>query len=152
MPRHSRHWHLFVQGALLGFAEMPAFGRRRTSAERHRKIVMTLNIKQQSTKVSTTGQITLEDLTQIRASGFLTIIINRPDAEAGGLHAQSESLRRAAADHGMTVVYLPVVPNEISDEQVKAFAEAVTASPGPVLAYCASGKRASTLVARSALG
>lgn len=112
---------------------------------------MTLNIKQQSTKVSTTGQITLEDLTQIRASGFLTIIINRPDAEAGSLHVQSETVRRAAADHGMTVVYLPVIPNAISDEQVEAFAEAVAASPGPVLAYCASGNRASTLLARSAL-
>ncbi|MES2152802.1 MAG: sulfur transferase domain-containing protein [Pseudomonadota bacterium] len=112
---------------------------------------MTLNIKRQSTKVSTTGQITLEDLTRIRASGFLTIIINRPDAEAGSLHVQSETVSRAAADHGMTVVNLPVIPNAIPDEQAKAFAEAVAASSGPVLAYRASGNRASTLVELSAL-
>jgi sulfide:quinone oxidoreductase len=112
---------------------------------------MTLNIKQQSTKVSTTGQITLDDLAQIRASGFLTIIINRPDAEAAGLHVQSACVRRAAAEHGMTVVYLPVIPNAISDGQVKAFAEAVATASGPVLAYCATGNRAATLAARSAL-
>ena len=112
---------------------------------------MTLTIKQQSAMVSTTGQIAPEDMTQIRASGFRTIIINRPDAEAGGLHAQSESVRRAAADNGLTAVYLPVIPGAISDEQAAAFAAAVAASPGPVLAYCASGNRSASLVARSGL-
>jgi sulfide:quinone oxidoreductase len=112
---------------------------------------MTLNIKQQSAKVSTTGQIALEDLAQIHASGFRTIVINRPDAEAGGLHPQSESVRRAAANYGLTVVYLPVIPTAISDEQVKAFGNEVASSPGPVLAYCASGNRSSSLFARSGL-
>lgn len=111
---------------------------------------MTLNIKQQSVKVSTTGQIALEDLAQIQASGFRTLIINRPDEESGGIHPQSEHVRQAAARLGMAVVYLPVVPNAISDEQVQCFAAAVKSAPGTVLAYCASGNRSASLVARSA--
>lgn len=113
---------------------------------------MTLNLKQQSVNVSTTGQIAPEDIAQLQAMGFRSIVINRPDDEAGGLHPQSESVRRAAAERGLAVVYLPVIPNAISEEQVKAFADAVAASPGPVLAYCASGNRSSSLFARSGLG
>jgi uncharacterized protein (TIGR01244 family) len=96
---------------------------------------MTLNIKQQSANVSTTGQIALQDIPQIKAMGFRSIIINRPDGEAGGLHPQSETVRRVAGESGLAVVYLPVIPNAISNEQVKAFAEAVAASQGPVLAW-----------------
>ncbi len=111
---------------------------------------MTLNIKHHSDELSTTGQITVEDIPRIKALGFRSIIINRPDEEAGGLHLTSEEVARAGAQIGLAVEYLPVIPNQITDAQVAAFGNLLEKLPSPALAYCATGNRASSLCQRSA--
>ena len=110
---------------------------------------MAITIKRQSDKVSTTGQIALADIQSIGQAGFKTVVCNRPDEEAGGLHPQSAAVKEVVEAAGLRFAYLPVIPNQITDEQVASFAGVLKDEPSPVLAYCASGARASTLAGRS---
>ena len=57
----------------------------------------------------------------------------------------------AAADaDGINVHKIPVTPGNITTEDVQAFDVATGNNPHPILAYCRSGARATTLLALSA--
>jgi sulfide:quinone oxidoreductase len=85
------------------------------------------------------------------AREFRTIVNARPDAEESGQPSSAE-IEQAARRLGLEYVHIPVVPGQITDEQVAAFAEALDAKPGPVLAFCKSGTRAASLWALSRAG
>ncbi|MCF2904276.1 TIGR01244 family sulfur transferase [Octadecabacter sp. CECT 8868] len=85
-------------------------------------------------------QINPEDLPAIAAAGYTTVINNRPDEENPPSH-QNEAMKKAAKDAGITLVTLPVSHATLTLETVAAQKEAIAASTGPVLAYCASGNR-----------
>ena len=86
-----------------------------------------------------------------RAPKFRTIINNRPDSEEPG-QASSAEIEAEARRLGVDYVHIPVVPGQVSDEQVAAFGNVLKSRPGPVLAFCRSGKRAATLWALSQVG
>ncbi len=89
-------------------------------------------------------QITPEDIPQIAAAGYRTIICNRPDEEiVPGLRAAD--IRAAATAAGLEFVEIPLSQSENFVRDVVRQREAVAQSKGPVLAYCASGTR-STIV------
>jgi len=44
---------------------------------------MSINLTKLDDKLSVTGQVSLDDLPEIAASGYKTIICNRPDFEGG---------------------------------------------------------------------
>jgi len=90
------------------------------------------------------------DLPQL-AGRFRTIINARPDAEEPG-QPNSAEIEATARRLGLEYVHIPVVPGQISDEQVAAFAKALSDKPGPALAYCKSGARAASLWALSRAG
>lgn len=110
---------------------------------------MALNLQRQTEMFATTSQIALEDIPQLKALGFRSVVINRPDNEANGMHPQSVDVRRAAEQVGLEVAYLPVIPNQITDSDVQAFSDLLSKLPSPLVAYCASGARASMLFAKS---
>ena len=85
------------------------------------------------------------------APKFRTIINNRPDDEEPG-QPSSEEIEAEARRLGLEYVHIPVVPGQISEEQVAAFGNAVSGSEGGVLAFCRSGTRAATLWALSQAG
>lgn len=85
------------------------------------------------------------------ARDFRTIINNRPDCEEPG-QASSAELEAAARRAGLDYVHLPVVPGQITDEQVAAFDRALANAPGPVLAFCRTGTRSASLWALSQSG
>jgi uncharacterized protein (TIGR01244 family) len=96
-------------------------------------------------------QIAPEDLAQIRAAGFVTVIDNRPDGEIPpDLH--TPVIRAAAEALGLVFVVNPVISGMLTAENVAAQGAAIAASPGPVLAYCASGNRSSVVWALSQAG
>ncbi|MDR0808973.1 MAG: TIGR01244 family phosphatase [Gemmobacter sp.] len=96
-------------------------------------------------------QIAPENFAAIRAAGYLTVIDNRPDGEiAPELHAGA--MRAAAEAAGLVFVANPVVGGAITDENVTSQAAAITAGPGPILAYCASGNRSSVVWALAHAG
>lgn len=85
------------------------------------------------------------------APRFRTIINNRRDAEEPGQPTSAE-IEAEARRLGLDYVHIPVVPGQISDDEVAAFGKALREHEGPMLAFCRTGTRAATLWALSEAG
>lgn len=94
-------------------------------------------------------QIDVEDLSNIKAAGFKSVICNRPDNEDGGVHPDHNLLEASANKLGLEFAYLPVVPGQMNDTNVADFKTIIGKLPGPTLGYCRMGMRAKTLYERS---
>ena len=103
-----------------------------------------MEIRKITEGLSVSPQIVAADLPALKAAGFRAIICNRPDAEAGDQPGHEE-IRDAAAAEGLEFRFLPVTPGIVTDETATAFGSALTELPGPVLAYCRTGTRSTTL-------
>ncbi|MCX7301007.1 MAG: TIGR01244 family sulfur transferase [Rhodobacterales bacterium] len=103
-----------------------------------------MDIRQITPAYSVSPQIEPEDIPEIVAAGFATLIDNRPDAEIP-MELSSYVMRAAAEAAGLKFVVLPVTHQTMTPELVAAQMDALAASDGPVLAYCASGTRCSVV-------
>jgi uncharacterized protein (TIGR01244 family) len=103
-----------------------------------------MDIRPLSPDYAVSPQIDPGDFPAIRAAGYVTVIDNRPDAEIPPTH-QAAAMRKAAEAAGVAFVVNPVIGGMLTMDNVAAQAQAIAASPGPVLAYCASGNRSSIL-------
>ncbi|MBO6688808.1 MAG: TIGR01244 family phosphatase [Henriciella sp.] len=101
--------------------------------------------------LSVAGQLQPEDMARAKAQGFGAIVINRPDGEAGNQPSKDE-IATAAKAAGLKVNYIPIVGGNISESDIAQFSEVLNAAPPPVLAYCRSGTRSTTLWALSEAG
>lgn len=90
------------------------------------------------------GQISASDVALIKASGFKTIMCNRPDGEEFG-QPTAAIIKKAAEDHEMDFHYLPLGRTAITDELLNGFRGVVGGDNGPVFAYCRSGNRCGML-------
>lgn len=104
--------------------------------------------KQLTPFLSVIGQIQPTDMASVAASGFLTVINNRPDGEGEGQPSSAE-MAAAAQASGLQYHYLPVIAGQISDANVSDFAQLLSQVKGPVLAFCRTGTRSSSLWALS---
>ena len=103
-----------------------------------------MNIHPLTDGYSVSPQITPEDIPAIAAAGYRTIICHRPDQEVTpGLRAADVGAAARAA--GLEFVELPVMQGGLFSKEIARQREAIAASDGPVLAYCASGTR-STII------
>src|SRR5690606_15423782 len=102
-------------------------------------------------RVSVSPQITPGDVPLIKAAGFTTIVNNRPDGEAPG-QPTGDDIRAAAEAAGLAYRFIPLGRDGISTALVEATREALDGSAGPVLCYCRSGTRSTTLWALSQAG
>lgn len=93
-------------------------------------------------QLSVAPQITVEDVEQARAQGFVRIVNNRPDGESPD-QTSSGKIEAAARAAGLDYVHIPVMGGP-TQAQAQAMAEAVHTADGPVLAYCRSGTRSIT--------
>lgn len=91
------------------------------------------------------GQITPEQVAQLKAQGFRAVICNRPDGEDPGQPAFAE-IEGAARAQGMEARHIPVAGRP-GEAEAGAFAAALAELPGPVYAYCRSGGRSGALAA-----
>ncbi|MGI9336192.1 MAG: TIGR01244 family sulfur transferase [Gammaproteobacteria bacterium] len=98
--------------------------------------------------LSVTAQLSETDLGSVAARGFKTVINNRPDGESED-QPSSAALEAAALRVGLAYLHVPVVSGKISDEDVDLFRDAFDQVRGPVLAFCRSGNRSTTLWALS---
>lgn len=98
---------------------------------------------------SASPQINAEDLADIKAAGFKSVICNRPDSEDGGAHPDHNLLEAAARNLELEFAYLPVVPGQINDTNVASFKTAINKLPGPILGYCRLGIRSKILYERA---
>ncbi len=99
--------------------------------------------------LSVAPQLTEQDLEEAAAAGFKTIINNRPDGEAPD-QPRSDELAATAKRLGLDYRHIPVVPGQLSNDQVEAFRAAVAEGQKPSLAFCRTGTRSTTLWALAA--
>lgn len=102
-------------------------------------------------ELSVSPQIFPQDVAALRAAGFRALICNRPDGEGNDQPSFSE-IEQAARAAGMDAVYLPVESGKVTDEQARQFGDALASLPRPVLAYCRTGMRSTTMWALSQAG
>ena len=110
-----------------------------------------LELKRINDDVSVAPQISPDDMPAIKAAGFATVINNRPDGEA--FDQPSHAVMKAAAEAaGLTYHFIPLGRDGVSPDLVEEERAALEGSNGPVLAYCRSGTRSTTLWALSQAG
>lgn len=103
-----------------------------------------IEIKTLSTQVGVAGQVAIVDLPAIAEAGYRSILCNRPDHE-GTDQPTFQQIEQAALSYGLVARYLPVSSGAITTADVLAFARLLDVLPSPVLAYCRSGARSTTL-------
>ena len=96
-------------------------------------------------------QIGAAEVAAAAQAGFTTIINNRPDGEAPGQPSAAE-IKALAKQHGLNFVSIPVTAASMTPEAVQRTAAALQAAPGPVLAYCRSGMRSTSMWALAQAG
>jgi sulfide:quinone oxidoreductase len=110
-----------------------------------------MDIRRINDDISVAPQIAPEDMTAIAGLGFRTVINNRPDGEAPD-QAPDAVMRAAAQDAGLDYRFVPAVSGQLTRQNVEDFAATLADVEGPVLAYCRTGTRSSTLWALSRAG
>jgi uncharacterized protein (TIGR01244 family) len=110
-----------------------------------------LELKRINDDVSVAPQISPDDMPAIRAAGFTTVINNRPDGEAPD-QPTSETMRAAAEAAGLSYHFIPLGRDGVSAQMVDEERAVLEGSEGPVLCYCRSGTRSTTLWALTQAG
>ena len=103
---------------------------------------MSVSITQHSNEFSFCPQITVDDIQEIKSLGFKTIVNNRPDNEGGADQPQSEQIKIAAEAAGLSYYYIPVIPRNITAENLAEYATLLASAPMPILGFCRTGNRA----------
>ena len=98
-----------------------------------------------SENVGFAGQIAPEHISQVVEKGFKSIINNRPDMEGGPEQPTSAQIEDAARVADVDYVYQPVVAGQITELDVRAFANHFNELPKPILMFCRSGNRSNNL-------
>ncbi|NJM54969.1 MAG: TIGR01244 family phosphatase [Verrucomicrobiae bacterium] len=94
--------------------------------------------------ISVAPQIQVATVQALKEAGFKSIICNRPDGEGADqpVYAEIEAAAKAA---GLMTAYQPIVTGTVCDEDATAFGMLLDTLPKPVLAYCRTGTRSTTL-------
>ena len=98
-----------------------------------------------SNPVSFAGQIGPEHVQQVVNKGFKSVINNRPDLEGGSDQPTSAQIEDAARNVGLDYVYQPIVSGQITELDVREFANHYNELPKPILMFCRTGNRANSL-------
>jgi sulfide:quinone oxidoreductase len=110
-----------------------------------------MDIKSLTPLLSISPQILIAEIKAVAQAGFKAIICNRPDGE-GPDQPSFKEIEAAALQYGLQAQYLPAESGKVRDEDGKAFGQLLLTMPGPVLAYCRTGMRSTTLWALSQAG
>lgn len=102
-----------------------------------------MNLREINADYSVSPQIAVEDVDQLKALGFKSIVCHRPDDEDPGQPDFAEIAARAK-ELGIEVAHIPVSGSPTMDA-VQAMNDALDELPKPMLGYCRSGNR-STII------
>ena len=105
----------------------------------------TVNYRNLDADYAVTGQIRPDQITAVVAAGFKSIVCARPDNEDAGQPSFAE-VAQEAEKAGLQIVHVPV-GGALGQSTFMKFDAAMKTMPKPVLAYCRSGGRASSLYA-----
>jgi uncharacterized protein (TIGR01244 family) len=104
-----------------------------------------LPIRPVAPDVCVAPQLTAESMAQVAAAGFRSVVNNRPDFEGGPDQPTHAAIEAAAKAAGLEYRFLPVLGAYQTPEQIEAFAALLNELPRPVLAFCRSGARSTSL-------
>ncbi len=96
------------------------------------------------TTIAVSPQITADQVREVVASGFKSIICNRPDGESADQTPYAE-IEAAASAAGLPIRNIPVISGAITMDDVVAMKQAIAELPKPIYAYCRSGARCTNL-------
>ena len=94
--------------------------------------------------LSVASQIEIVHVRQIAAQGFRTIINNRPDDEVDN-QPRAQELAAEATQYGLIFIDQPVISGKVTIGNAEDFGAELSRVEGPVLAFCRSGTRCTTL-------
>lgn len=107
-----------------------------------------MDLKKINDALSVASQIQLHEVSLVAQAGFKSVICNRPDGESPDQPSHQE-IQAACAAHGMAFRFLPADTGKVLDGHGTEFGELLRTLPGPVLAYCRTGTRSTTMWALS---
>lgn len=107
-----------------------------------------MDIRKITDELSVSPQIRVADVAAIAAAGFRAVICNRPDGESAD-QPRSDVVAAAVKASGMEWRMLPVT--QVTPADVSAFGKLLAELPKPVVAFCRSGTRCTTLWSLSQL-
>ena len=99
-----------------------------------------MDIRKINDGISVAPQIGIDDLADVAAQGFKTVINNRPDGEAPD-QPPAADVEQAARAAGLDYYFVPAVSGQLTPEKVADFGRTIEEAEGPVLAFCRSGTR-----------
>lgn len=99
-----------------------------------------MDIRKIDDQYSVTGQISVDDLDQIKAMGFKSIVCHRPDGEEDGQPLFADIAQRAQ-ELGLSIAHVPVGRQGVDAEAVSGMVDALDEFDRPMLGYCRSGAR-----------
>ncbi len=103
-----------------------------------------MDIKPLTDTFAVSGQITAADLGEIARAGYKSIVCNRPDNEVPG-QPTYDQIAHTAATMGLVCAHVPSISGAMTTEDADAMGEALDTLPAPILAYCRTGTRSTTL-------
>ena len=103
-----------------------------------------MSIKEIEPTYYVSEQITADDIESLKVQGMRSIICNRPDGEDEDQPPYAE-IEAKAKGLGLEVLYIPIPKGDITEEQISTFVNEFYKLPMPVLAYCRSGMRSTSL-------
>ncbi|UYN94573.1 MAG: TIGR01244 family phosphatase [Enhydrobacter sp.] len=106
---------------------------------------MTLSLEPLDGRVAASGQLGPDDMKNLAAAGYRTVVNNRPDREAMFGQPRTTALRRAAELAGLTFVDLPFSGTDATPDQVQTLADLMSRGDGTIVVFCKSGMRSAFL-------
>ena len=103
-----------------------------------------MEIRPITPRYAVSPQISVEDVPAIADAGFVKVICNRPNVEVPA-DMQSDAIGDAVRAAGMEYEVLELTHQTMTPENVALQRKLAESCGGPVLAYCASGTRASVV-------
>lgn len=99
---------------------------------------------QLSPQLSVRPQVLPEEIASLAEAGFKGIINNRPNGEAPD-QPTSDEIEAEAKRRGLAYWHIPVIPGQATQDDARAFAQALREADGPVVAFCRTGNRSTGL-------
>jgi uncharacterized protein (TIGR01244 family) len=103
-----------------------------------------MQFKALTAKYHVSNPINADVIPLLADQGFAKIICNLQDGEIDG-QPDNATLSDIATTYGIDFVYIPVTVTAMTPQVVLRHTKAVIETEGPVLAYCATGRRCAML-------
>lgn len=103
-----------------------------------------MDLKELTPDLCVSPQITPEEVKDLADQGFRSIVCHRPDGEADG-QPSFQDIEAAADQLGLACRYQPIEPGGVTGAAADTFAGLLETLPMPVIAYCRTGNRSSSL-------